>query len=148
MQVKKYRGRGLHFRPEQLLKPKITIHGYRQVVLCKNKVRRYYGIHQLVAIAFIPNAFNKLTVNHINCDKSDNHFENLEWATSKEQIDHAYLNGLMPRGEQCGQSKITELQVKEIRNSKLTARKLAPKYGLYWSTIQKIKNKETWKYVV
>lgn len=54
--------------------------------------KRY--IHRLVMEAFVPNVNNKRTVNHIDCDKTNNSLDNLEWATDSENMIHAFNNGL------------------------------------------------------
>lgn len=45
--------------------------------------------HIAVASTFIENPENKLTVNHKDGNKTNNHIDNLEWATQKEQGWHA-----------------------------------------------------------
>jgi hypothetical protein len=50
-----------------------------------------YGIHLLVAKAFLPPPLPGQTdVNHRNRNRSDNSLENLEWATHAENIQHSH----------------------------------------------------------
>lgn len=72
----------------KLLKQQENHNGYLRVNLYKNGKSKHFGVHRLVAIAFIPNPYNKPTVNHIDEDKYNNHADNLEWATMREQNVH------------------------------------------------------------
>ena len=70
-------------------KASINQDGYYQTTLYKNGVKRNVLVHRLVAEAFLPNPYNKPTVNHIDGNKLNNKLDNLEWATNKEQTQHA-----------------------------------------------------------
>jgi hypothetical protein len=68
--------------------------GYLNTTVRINNIVHNFRVHRLVAEAFILNPENKLTVNHIDCNKQNNIVSNLEWATYSENIKHAYDNNL------------------------------------------------------
>ena len=73
-----------------------------------------YALHRLVALAFIDNTYNKPFVNHIDGNKTNNIFENLEWVTCSENNLHNYKIGLTNGHKR----KITQydLEMNEIQN--------------------------------
>ena len=79
----------------KILKPRVKKKtGYVDITLVKNKIRKTFLLHRLIAMAFIKNDLTKLEVNHIDGDKCNNHYSNLEWCTHKENMRHAWKMGL------------------------------------------------------
>lgn len=83
------------YKPDTILVNTISSQ-YFKVLLQKNKTRKNKLVHRLVAEAFIQNLENKPCVNHKNGIKTDNRVENLEWVTYRDNIIHAFENGLTP----------------------------------------------------
>ena len=79
-------------KSERILKPGVRSKGYLFVVLCAGGKSRMFSVHRLVCTAFHDNPENKLDVNHINENKTDNRIENLEWSTRKENLNHGTRN--------------------------------------------------------
>lgn len=52
--------------------PKVNRYGYSNIQLSRNGVKKDYGVHRLVAEAFIPNPDNKSEIDHIDADKTNN----------------------------------------------------------------------------
>lgn len=78
-------------------KPYIQGCGYLQIELCKNNKRSKLYIHRLVAKHFVKNPNNFSEVNHIDGNKNNNNYLNLEWVSRKQNYDHAIKNGLQER---------------------------------------------------
>lgn len=81
-------------RQERLLKIQKLTKGYCGVRLYKNKIGKTFKIHRLVAEHFIDNPNNYKQVNHIDGNKENNRFDNLEWCTCEQNMKHSYKIGL------------------------------------------------------
>ena len=62
--------------------------GYLIVGLSKNNKSKKFIVSRLVANEFVPIKCGKNEVNHIDENKHNNHFSNLEWVTPKENANH------------------------------------------------------------
>lgn len=80
------RVRSLKFGKELILKSARDKGGYLMVAICKNGEQKTYRIHRLVAQTFIPNPDNLPEVNHKDEDKTNNSVQNLEWCSSKYNV--------------------------------------------------------------
>lgn len=76
------------------LKQHLSKKGYLIVSLKISNKRVTYIVHRLIAETFVSNPYNKPQVNHIDGNKQNNNISNLEWNTVKENIRHAWANGL------------------------------------------------------
>jgi len=77
-----------------ILKTYIINSGYKCVKLVRNKKRKTYLVHRIVAKTFINNEENLSEVNHIDGDKMNNSAKNLEWVCGKRNMAHAKEAGL------------------------------------------------------
>lgn len=84
-------GRVKSLKNDIILKPYI-LRGYEKVLLYKNKKRKHFQIHRLVAMAFIPNPDNKPQVNHKDENKTNNCVDNLEWCTGHYNHNYGTIN--------------------------------------------------------
>lgn len=87
-----YKDGRIRHQEEKLLKPITDSGGYLYVQLYKDGKRENKKIHQLVAIAFIPNPDGLPQVNHKDEDKANNRVDNLEWCTHEYNSNYGTRN--------------------------------------------------------
>lgn len=109
-------GRVFSKRTNKVLKQFMLKTGY-SVISTKVGGRQGKGVclrvHRLVACAFIDNPHSKSEVNHKDGVKSNNHADNLEWVTPKENMQHAFSTGLAKatKGSDNTQSKLSPTDI-------------------------------------
>ena len=129
--------------PKKLVKMMGT-DGYWKVSLSKNSKVKRCSIHRLVALAFVDNIENKATVDHIDNDRLNNRFDNLQWLSLAENSTKEIKN--------LGRHRFTEDEIRWIREhykagcKQFGAKPLARKFGIDNHCIRNIvKNKYyTW----
>jgi len=97
-----------------LLKGSLGNHGYLSITL-DSRYRKL--VHRLVAEAFLAPQEYRVTINHKDGNKTNNHVSNLEWATFKQNNDHARREGLnRQHGELNNLSKYSDQFIRSIKN--------------------------------
>ena len=84
-----------HTGKEKVISSQTQKNGYLHVSLWKDRTKRFFYIHRLVADAFIPNPDNLPEVNHKDECLSNNSVDNLEWCTSIYNANYGTRNSRM-----------------------------------------------------
>ena len=78
-------GRVRNVKTARILKGGLASNGYTSVNLCKKGIKpKTHFIHQLVAHEWVNNSDGKACVVHIDGCRTNNHHENLRWASHSE----------------------------------------------------------------
>lgn len=130
------------------------------VVLTPNPKFRYHnvwlgngafkGAHVLVCETFHgPRPSKDHEVAHGNGNRRDNRPSNLRWATPKENKADAFLHGAAPRGITHGMAKLTEENVRSIRQLRrsLKLQSIADYFGISYGHAKGIIHRRTWKHI-
>ena len=108
---------------------------YVRIPLQKHKERQWHPTHRLVAKAFLPNLRNLPVVNHIDGDKLNCRYDNLEWCTYYDNHQHACDNGLHPGYKLSSQDKYSICEAYFANEA--TVKQLSVTYGVGTSAIYK-----------
>lgn len=118
-----------------------------------NGSSKCFRVHRLVMMAFAPiDNPDCFEVNHIDGNKENNNFSNLEWCTSSENQLHAFRLGLQSprRGVKNNLTKLSEDQVQrvfEMRKNNIRVEDIAKEVGCTKSNIYCILSGKSWKQV-
>lgn len=134
--------------PERPLTPYVGRHGYLEVAAMIGGRRVKHLVHRLVGMAYVPGFAEGLTINHIDGNKLNNTFSNLEWVSLAENTKHQWREGLVDlRGEGHPNAVLTSKRVVYIRRllqQGVSAHALAIVAGVNPETIRKIKHGKSW----
>ena len=138
-------------RAHRVLVPFVRPNGYAQILLYQRGQRRRFGVHQLVALAFLgPKPSPQHEVAHLDGQRLNNHVSNLAWLLPIENDAHKDLHGTRLRGSQIHSAKLVEAQVVLIRQALAVGIRqcvLAQAYGVSDSTVSLIARAKTWRHV-
>jgi len=132
------------------LKASLAGCGYRMVTLCRNKKKRGFRVHHLVLETFRGPRRPGQECRHFDGDKLNNALDNLIWGTHTENAGDSLRHGTQVRGEQNGGSKLTAVQVREIRTRFANGESqtaIAAEFGINQRTVNRIVNRVHWKHV-
>jgi hypothetical protein len=114
-------------------------------------VRKTVKIHIVVCTAFHgPKPTPEHQVAHRNGVRTDNRASNLRWATSLENHADMEVHGTVLRGSGHPEAKLTESQVRKIREERESGtplKTIASKYGVAVSTIGNITVHRSWSHI-
>ena len=90
--------------------------GYIKVNLYKNGNHKTALVHRLVATAFCEGADYFTEVNHIDEDKTNNHYSNLEWCTREYNVNYGTRNEKQAKKVRCVELNTIFSSVNEAAN--------------------------------
>lgn len=128
----------------------LTKSRYPAVKLWKRNIGKHHYLHRLILSHFgIPPTNGSVEVCHYDGDEQNFQLSNLRWGTKRDNASDRARHGTVALGERCGSSKLTEEQVREIKEGyipyKVSARELSNRYGVHINTVYAILGEKTWK---
>jgi hypothetical protein len=144
-------GAGVRHLAARMLTLKRNPSGYAQVDFWRQGRRETRLVHIAVLEAFAGPCPEGFECRHLNGVPSDNRWpENIAWGTKVANYADAVRHGTASRGERCGTSKLTALDVIRVLTRLAggeTGRSIAHSYGVTPAAISAIRRGKNWKHL-
>ena len=125
-------------------------HRYGRVNIYLRGKRQAVSLHVLIASAFHGSRPAGLESRHLDGDRRNNRPDNLKWGTAQDNANDRQAHGTTRQGSRVGTSKLTELDITEIRRLRrlgASYRELQTRFRIGHSNLWNILARRTWKHV-
>jgi hypothetical protein len=141
-------GRGRGATAGRVKKSAIDRAGYRIFNLHMDDRQFARNAHRLVAEAFLgPPPFPDAQVCHHDGSRTNDHWTNLRWGTRSDNQTDRLRHGTHECGERNAQAKLTEREVRRIRERRAAGERLIPiakDFSVSMQTISRIARRDLW----
>lgn len=122
--------------------------GHKYIRFLANGKMRRELTHRVVLMTFVgPPPSHIHQGAHNDGNPANNRLDNLRWATPKENNADKVAHGTFPLGERAHSSKLTDDQVRYIRECDLSGSRLAAMFGVTRRTIDRARCGEGWPHI-
>lgn len=119
-------------------------------IVCDDGVRRRAYLHRLVLSAFFGNASNGMECCHNNGKRDDNRLSNLRWGTTLDNARDRKCHGTERLGESHPSHKLTERDVREIRQRVTRGERVcvvARDYSVRYDAVWQAATRRSWRHI-
>lgn len=128
----------------RVLKQRRMKNGYMYVGFRANGKTVYLRVHRVIAMCFLPNPNSLPQVNHKDCDRTDNHLNNLEWCDNSYNMKYREKYGISnteSRGHRIIAINLKTLEVLYFKSQHEAARQLGANQGSVNGVLKGKRNK-------
>ncbi len=132
------------------LRPCTGKNGYPCVTVQGRRRNENVCVHTLVLEAFVGARPPGQESRHYDGNRGNPALSNLSWGTTSQNTQDKRRHGTYHEGEKHGNAKLTETDVREIRDqvaAGMSQRELTQHYGIHVSNISHIVRRVTWAHV-